>query len=287
MRRLLLSLVLFSALTAATRGQEPVALIDPDRPAGGWEFGDGPEFPGAKGKLELAAESFRNKPVLSLKGDFTEGGNYVQAWIALPKTGLGTLSFWVNSPAGSQRLPIRFIDAADRCHQINLRLNEKGGWQHLVLPLSTFFKSMGTSNALDIVVGYESWDAVADREKHNKPATPSPSLAILASRAMGTAQGTVLLSDVLYQPDADVDISVQKTIPLDELLQEGELDWEFNLGQEFRGAKGGLEVVPDQPEAGRYAMRLHADFTGGGAYVGVRRSFSRFDIQAMRAIRFK
>ncbi len=287
MKTFLMSLVLVSALTAATRGQQAVSLIDPDRPAGGWEFGNGPEFPGAKGSLELAAESFRDQPVLSLHGDFTEGGNYVQAWVALPKNGLGTLSIWVNSPAGSQRLPIRFIDAGERCHQINLRLNEKGGWQHLVLPLDDFFKKMGTSEALDIVTGYESWDAVADREKHNKPAVPSPSLAILASRAMGTLKGTLLFSDVSYHSETRTAVSIRKTIPLDEMLQEGELDWGFNLGQEFAGAKGGLDVVPDEPAPGRYAMRLHADFTGGGAYVGVRRSFSRFDVQAMHVIRFK
>ena len=71
------------------------------------------------------------------------------------------------------------------------------------------------------------------------------------------------------------------------MLQEGELDWGFNLGQEFAGAKGGLDLVRDQPEPGKHAMRLHADFTGGGAYVGVRKSFSRLDVQAMNVIRFR
>ena len=287
MRRLLLSFLPVLALAAAVRGQEPVALIDPNKPAGGWEFGDGPEFPGAKGKLELAAESFRDKPVLSLHGDFTKGGNYVQAWIALPKTEPGALSFWVNSPVGSKRLPIRFIDASDKCHQINLRLNEKGGWQRMVLPLHEFFKKMGTSEALDTVVGYQSWDAVADREKHNKPAKPNPSLAILASRAMGTETGTLLISDVVYEGAAQTAVSIKKTVPLDEMLRAGELDWGFNLGQEFPGAKGDLEVVADQPAAGQYAMRLHADFTGGGAYVGVRRKFDLLDVEAMNVLRLK
>lgn len=287
MRRFLLPFLMISFFAAPTFGREPVTLIDTSKPAGGWDFGNGPEFPGAQGRLELAAEPFRRKPVLSLHGDFTGGGNYVQAWVALPKTGLGTLSFWVNSPAGSKRLPIRFIDAGDKCHQINLRLNDKGGWQHLVLPLDVFFKKMGTSEALDVVVGYESWDAVADREKHNKPATPSPSLAILASRAMGTEKGTLLISDVVYEGAGQSAVSIKKTISLDEMLQAGELDWDFNLGQEFPGAKGGLDLVPDQPAAGRYAMRLHADFTGGGAYVGVRRKFDRLDVEAMNVIRLK
>ncbi|HUU89732.1 MAG TPA: hypothetical protein VM238_00830, partial [Phycisphaerae bacterium] len=130
------------ALAAPALGQEPVSLIDPGKPAGGWAFGNGPEFPGAKGELQLAAEPYRGKPVLSLHGDFTEGGNYVQAWVALPKTRVKALSFWVNSPAGSKRLPIRYTDAEDKVHQVNLKLNEKGGWQHIVFPVETFFKKM-------------------------------------------------------------------------------------------------------------------------------------------------
>jgi len=285
MRKFLLPLLLIPALTTTTRGGEPVSLIDPDKPAGGWEFGNGPEFPGARGKIELADEPFRGKPVLSIFGDFTGGGNYVQAWVALPETEPGTLSLWVNSPAGSKRLPIRFTDAEDKCHQINFRLNEKGGWQHLVLPLGEFFRKMGTSEALDTVVGYESWDAAADREKHHKRDQPSPNLAVLASRAMGTEKGTVLVSDVLYRASAEAAVAVEKTVPLDEMLQAGELDWGFNLGQEFPGAKGGLDLVSDQPSPGQYAMKLYADFTGGGAYVGVRRSFSRLDVETMNVLR--
>ena len=286
-RGLMLSALMVSAVAAAALGGQPVPLIDAAKPGGGWTFGNGPEFPGAQGKLELAAERFRGKPVLSLYGDFTKGGNYVQAWVALPKTPVDTLSFWVNSPAGSKRLPVRYTDAADKCHQINLKLNDKGGWQHIVLPIAKFFKTMGTPGALDIVVAYESWGGAQDRERHNKRAQPIPNLAILASRAMGTTQGTILVSDALFHPSGETAATVARTIPLDEMLQAGEMDWGFNLGQEFAGAKGGLELVRDLPMAGRNAMRLHADFTGGGAYVGVRRSLSHLEVKAVEAIRLR
>jgi len=286
-RRSMLSALVVSALAARALCGQPVPLIDAAKPGGGWTFGNGPEFPGAQGKLELAAERFRGKPVLSLYGDFTKGGNYVQAWVALPKTEVKALSFWVNSPAGSKRLPIRFTDAADKVHQINLKLNEKGGWQRIVLPIAKFFKTMGTPGALDIVVGYETWGGAQDRKKHHKPHQPCPNLAILASRAMGTTQGTILVSDVLFHPSAETAATVTRTIPLDEMLQAGEMDWGFNLGQEFAGAKGGLELVRDLPQAGRNAMRLHADFTGGGAYVGVRKSLSHLDVQKVEAIRLR
>ena len=287
MQRLILSVLMIPALAATAFCREPVSLIDPEKPAEGWEFGSGPEFPGAQGKLEVAAEPFRRKPVLSLHGDFTEGGNYVQASIALPKTRLDTLSFWVNSPAGSKRLPIRLMDAADQVHQLSLKLNEKGGWQHVVLPVEDFFKKMGTPEALDIVTRYETWDGVKDSQRHQKRHLSGPNLAILASRTMGVTKGTVLFSDVLFHPSDEEVTSITKTIRLDEMLQGGEIDWGFNLGQEFAGAKGGLDLVRDQPEAGKYAMRLHADFTGGGAYVGVRKSFSQLNVQAMNVIRMK
>ncbi|MFP4058248.1 MAG: hypothetical protein ACLF0G_15380 [Candidatus Brocadiia bacterium] len=287
MRRTCLVAATVLALAALARGAEPVPLIDPGKPAGGWTFGNGPEFPGARGELRLAEERFRGKPVLSLHGDFTKGGNYVQAWIALPKGPVEALSFWVNTPPGSKRLPIRFTDAEDTVHQVNLKLDERGGWQHMVFPVKDFFRKMAAGQALDMVAGYETWDGAKDRQKHDKPRQDVPNLAILASRAMGTTKGTIRISDVLCHPSPETTAAVRKTIRLDEMLQEGELDWGFNLGQEFPGAKGGLDLVRDQPEAGQNAMRLHADFTAGGAYVGVRKSLASLDVQAVTAIRMR
>ena len=264
-----------------------MALIDPAQPQGGWKFGNGPEFPGAQGELKLAGETFRGQPVLSLHGDFTKGGNYVQAGIVLPPEKIDTISFWVNSPAGSQRLPIRIQDEDNRVHQINIKLNEKGGWQYIVLPFARFLKTMGTPGALDTVASYESWDGQADSEKHHKDFTPGGNLWILASRAMGGEKGTLLISDVRFQAANAKQALIRKTIQLDEMLQASELDWGFNLGQEFAGAKGNLDLIENQPAAGKYAMRLHADFRDGGAYVGVRRKFAQLDVEAITAFRFK
>jgi hypothetical protein len=78
---------------------------------------------------------------------------------------------------------------------------------------------MGTPEALDIVAQYETWDGAKDRQKHQKRHQPSPNLAILASRAMGTTQGTILVSDVLFYPSTETTTSVTRTIPLDEMLR--------------------------------------------------------------------
>jgi len=202
LRSMPLSGVIALALAARALGQEPVVLIEPAKPAGGWRFDNGREFPGAKGTLAVASEQHQGKPVLALHGDFTEGGNYVQAWVALPKARIKALSFWVNSPAGSLRLPIRYTDETDKVHQVNLKLNDKGGWQHIAFPVDEFFRKMAAGTALDIVANYESWGGAADRQKHNKPRQDVPNLAILASRAMGTAKGTGLISDVLFHLNA-------------------------------------------------------------------------------------
>lgn len=282
LRKLILLVWIISVLAGTGICQQPIPLINGNEEKGGWEFGNGPEFPGARGKLELAAESYRDEPVLSLYGDFSKGGNYVQAAIGLPEIAIDTLSFWVNAPAGVSQLTVRLVDASEQCHQIKLKINEKGGWQQIVLPVEKFFKTMGTPSALDIAAQYEKWGGAND----GKWKQPGRLLVILCGRNMGT-RATVQVGDVLLRPGADKKTSVSKVIRLDEMLQAGQIDWGFNLGQEFAGAKGGLDLVRDQPQAQRFSMRLHADFTGGGAYVGVRKSFAPLDIQVMQVIRMK
>lgn len=279
------AMMLLAALAAAAIGQDPVSLIDSEKPLSGWNFGNGPEFPGAKGSLEVAGERFREKPVLRLAGDFAKGGNYVQAAVGLPEGTLDSLSFWLRAPAGAEQTVVRLIDAEGRCHQLRLKIDPKGGWQQVVVPVKRYFKTMGTPDAIELVTQYQSWDGVADAKKHDKRVPAGQEVIFLASRAAGIEQPVVLLGDIVAHMVDEADL--KKTIRLDEMLQAGELDWGFNLGQEFPGAKGGLELVADQPETGRSAMRLWADFTGGGAYVGVRKSYEALDIAALEVFRLK
>ncbi|MBN2475674.1 MAG: hypothetical protein JXB62_13765 [Pirellulales bacterium] len=281
---LLVSAWMVLTLAATPPAQQPLSLIDVDKAAGGWEFGNGPEFPGARGKLQTAAERFRDQPVLRLEGDFAAGGKYVQASIALPEVEVEAISFWVNVPAGSTQLPIRLIDSSDQCHQIRLKLNDRGGWQQVRLPVEEYFRKMGTPSALDIATAYEKWGGANDGKWHQ----PGRLLVIiLGPTGPAGTKASVLLSDVLLYPSTEKRTSIAKVVRLDEMLQAGEIDWGFNLGQEFPGAQGGLDLVRNQPASGSNAMRLHADFTGGGAYVGVRKSFSHLDVQAMNVIRMK
>jgi len=88
MRTLVLCMLMIPAMASTALCRQPVLLIDGNRDTGGLDFANGPEFPGARGKLEVATEQFRDKPVPSLHGDFTRGGKYVQASTALPDSPL-------------------------------------------------------------------------------------------------------------------------------------------------------------------------------------------------------
>lgn len=261
--------------------QETISLIEPEQPTKGWNMGLGLEFPGAKGKLVAADETFRESPVLSLQADFTGGGNYIDAQLKLPEQPIETLSFWVKIPAGLTSLPIRLIDGSGQCHQLRLKLNDRGEWQQVSLPVERFFRDMGTSAALDLITQYERWGGANDGRWHQ----PGRAMVILNSKGLGL-QGDVRFSRVELQP-APPTTEVVQTIRLDDVLQAGELDWDLNLGQEFPGARGGLEVVEVDQNPERLAMRFHADFRDGGAYVGMKRSFDTLDVRAIQKIHLR
>jgi hypothetical protein len=282
MRTLILQMLMISVQATTTLCQQPMSLIEGNRNTGGWGFANGAEFLGARGELKVAVERFRDKPVLSLRGDFTKGGKYVQASVALPDIEIDTLSFWIKAPSGARQVTVRLVDGSEQCHQIRLRINEKGGWQQMVLPVEELFKTMGTPSAPDIAVQYEKWGGSNDGKWHQ----PGRMFVILCTENMGK-EPTVLISDVLFHPSDEKTTLVNQQFRLDEMLRAGEIDWDFNLGQEFAGAKGGLDLLRNQPQAGENSMRLHADFTEGGAYVGVMKSFSELDVKAVESIHLK
>ncbi|HOF18935.1 MAG TPA: hypothetical protein PK082_08490, partial [Phycisphaerae bacterium] len=75
-------------------------------------------------------------------------------------------------------------------------------------------------------------------------------------------------------------------VRLDELL-EGQTDWNLSLGQEFRGAKGALDVVADQPETGQSCLKLHGDFSAGGRYVEAQKDLRALGAEDLVSIRFR
>jgi hypothetical protein len=126
---------------------------------------------------------------------------------------------------------------------------------------------------LDLAASYEKWGGANDGRWHQ----PGRLLVVLCPRDYGETVD-VLLSDVVLHPPRPT-LKIAETVALDELKQ-GVLDWDFNLGQEFKGASGGLVLVPGEP-----VMHVSADFTAGGEYVGVRKSFEKLNLPMTKVIR--
>ena len=237
---------------------EVVALIDAEQPAAGWSFDNGREFPGAKGGLVVdAAVEAQRRPALRLDGDFTGGGNYVQAGRNLPGGDVDSLAFWLKAPEGLEQLTLRLVDGSGQCHQFNLRTEPHGRWQRIRFPVAAYFAKAGTSAAVELVKRYEGWGGAKDGKWHD----PAKALYILAGRtAFGEArQGSIWISQVeVGTPEAGG--SYAESFDAAETLPAG---WRAT------GPAGAVAVVADAPFEGARALRLQRAETQLGEAVAV------------------
>ena len=109
---------------------EVVSLFDPEAKTLGWGFDNGREFPGATGGLTV--ETLDGAKVLKLVGDFTKGGNYVQAGRGLADVPIASFSLRLKD-AGCDALKFRIVDAAGQCHQIAYRIGRSADWRTVVV----------------------------------------------------------------------------------------------------------------------------------------------------------
>ncbi len=267
-------------LSIVIQGQS-VPLIDAKKERGGWTFDNGREFPGATGELNVAEQTFQDQPVLHLKGNFTKGGNYVQAATSLPEAPIEQISFWIKVASGANSVPIRLIDGTKQCHQLRLKLNDKGGWQKVTIPVEEYFEKMGTADAIDLATQYQYWSGAKDARWHQ----PGNLFVVICGKGLGL-EPKIQLSQVEFTPAAPK-VDVLHTARLDDLVPHGETSWAFNPGSEYKGAKGSLEVVQAEGAQDGLALRLKGDFTEGGAYVGMRKAFSFRQVKELKAIRMQ
>ncbi len=141
-------------LGPAAVAQPMVSLMTP---TGAWSFDNGSEFPGATGGLTVEARTGRDgKDSLKLVGNFSRGGNYVQAGRAIGNVDVRELSMWVRTP-DVDRFTIRLNDASGQTHQIDIKIEARADWQRIDFPLERFFARRGQSDAVTVVAKYESW----------------------------------------------------------------------------------------------------------------------------------
>lgn len=274
----LLSLLLIQSPQA--KAAEEISLIEKDSPTSGWRFDNGQEFPGAKGGIfaDNTVEA-QYRPAIRLDGDFTGGGNYVQVGRDLPVADLEALSLWIKAPVGMEQMTMRVIDGTGQCHQFNLKTESHGKWQRILFPVAQYFEKAGTSSAVELVKRYEGWSGAKDGKWHN----PAKALYILMGRnAFGEGlKGSLWIANARLQT-ATPKTMLTKEVRLDDILREGELDWGFNDGREFPGAKGGVTLVKNATPDGENAVLVQGDFTGGGVYISTEHSLSGLDVKAIR-----
>lgn len=270
--------ILFSSMLWA---QENVFLLKDADSAEMWTSYNGQEFPGATVKIGVDEQAkHNNSPSLRIDGDFTKGGNYVEASVPIDAD-IGTLSFWIKYP-GREQLTIRLIDGTKQCHQINLKIAKSDDWQHVTFPVAQFFAKRGQPDAVQGVNKYESWGGAADGKWH----APAASFHVLIGKTDEQKTPSLWLSDVTVSTQAAMTGSAAVTLPMEEVV-EGEPGWNLSLGEEFKGAKGTLTVEKDQPDAGKSALKLSADFTGGGAYVETGKDLKPLGLLDLSAVKLR
>jgi len=271
---------------SSTHAAETVKLLDPEAEQLGWDFGNGPEFPGATGSLTV--ERAGDQPEALLKGDFTEGGNYVQMARPLDDLNIHTLRFDYQS-LGADSLTMRIIDASGQCHQLRLNVKDTDGWQTVMFPLQKFFENKGKPGMVTSVAKYENWGGANDSKWHG----PAKLLVLLAGRSGEHQTRTIKVRNVeaiLTTDQADAPQGTQTMLVQGWVSLAGEEtrgDWRLNLGQEFPGTKGNVEFIENLDDADLTIMRLTGDFTDGGAYVDANRGMKWMGIDAIDALRFK
>ncbi len=253
-------------------------------PTGAWSFDNGSEFPGATGGLTVEPRTGRDgKDRLKLVGNFTKGGNYVQAGRAIDKVDIRELSMWVRTP-DVDRFTIRLNDASGQTHQIDIKTEARADWQRVVFPLEQFFARRGQSDAVTVVAKYESWGGAKDGQWHG----PATAIYFLLGHPGDKGIHTLELGEiaVLPRPAEVAGAEVKSVIRLDDIA-EGEHDWRFSRGEEFAGAQGSLTAVPDRSTPRQASLKLAGDFRRGGVYVAAIKDLKDLGAKDVAAIRMR
>lgn len=220
-----------------------------------WIFANGAEFAGAKGRMRLEGgkEAKVGQGCLRLDGDFTAGGRYVQIARAFAGLPIQALSGWVRSENVSH-LGFRIVDSTDQVFQSRKKYQLSSKWQKLSITVEELTKS-------------EHWAGANDGVWHGPMKHISFALGNDALEKPGA--GTVWfdgLGAVLVAGSPKPVPLGAKVVELDD-GEHGVNGWGFVAGEEFPGAKGGIDAEKTGAKAGKGCLRLDADFSGGGSYV--------------------
>jgi hypothetical protein len=268
--RPLLATILVAATCWAGDAVQPIG--DFDLWHEDWVFGNGAEFAGAKGRaaLEGGKEAKVGAGALRLDADLSSGGRYVQISRKFDGLPLTALSGWVRGDNVSA-LGFRIVDSTGQMFQSRKKYPLSGKWQKLAITIEELTKS-------------EHWDGANDGVWHG----PAKVIAFtLGGDALekGTA-GTVWfdgLGATLAAGSPKPTATPAKGLVLD-TGEHGLNGWTFVAGEEFPGAKGGVDADKTGAKNGKACIRLDADFSGGGSYVAAHHNLAdqTLDVRELR-----
>ncbi|MBB3113343.1 hypothetical protein FHS18_005455 [Paenibacillus phyllosphaerae] len=156
----------------------------------GWAFGNGSEFPGAKGEFQVDhTEVYAGSGSGKLVGDFAGGGEYVSILKPLPSLDLDEFRLQVKSRELSA-LVLRVMDQTGQWHQQQLKLQDGGEWQTL------------TAESLDAGVNASHWGGANDGVWHG----PAQNVMLLLNRSAlkeGLTSGTVFFDQITALTDSE------------------------------------------------------------------------------------
>ncbi|WP_158560688.1 sugar-binding protein [Paenibacillus contaminans] len=229
-----------------------------------WSLGLGTEAPGAKGEyVRDASVSSSGTFSGKLHGDFSAGGKYVTIRKKFLPLDMQKLTFWVKT-ADAAWITLRIKDSSGQVHQQRITLASTANWQKVEI---TKFNGG---------LGYLYFSGANDGKWHG----PAQELEFLLEKS--GLNGGKSSGDVQFD---DITAAVPQQAPLWEApigSFENAFDiWKLGLGTDFPGAKG--EYVRDAStfKAGAYSGKLRGDFSGGGKYITLGRSFAPIDMQKL------
>lgn len=275
-------LCIATLLTAFSVRADSISLLDSANIAEGWRFDNGREFPGATGELAVdPGGGLYGEDCLKLIGDFTGGGGYVQAMRRFEPVEIESLSFQMKAE-GAERFTMRIGDESGQTHQIDIGVDPEADWQKIEFPLRRFFESRGTAEAVTNILRYQSWGGAGDGKWHGA----ATYVCFLLGNGGRNSVRTIWLQDLGLDlaPQPIEGAGVTQSVFLSETF-EGLHEWKFTNGPEFKGATGNLSVM--EAAEGGSVFELSGDFTEGGAYCGVSRSLSEFNVEDLAAIRMQ
>ncbi|WP_193726864.1 sugar-binding protein [Paenibacillus guangzhouensis] len=250
----------YTAYAVESLHDTPIGDFESDEEV--WNFSLGTEFPGAVGEFVRDSSVSKSGTYAGkLHGDFNVGGKYVGIGKNFSSIDMQKLEFWVKS-ADASAIVLRVTDATGQVHQQKIAITSIANWQKIEIA-----QFNGGTN-------YLHFNGANDGVWHG----PAKGIGILLEKAGligGKTSGDVWIdavSAIAPQQDPlwDAEIGTfEKAFDL----------WRMGLGTDFPGASGQYVRDTMEPKSGLYAGKLRGDFSAGGKYISLGKSFSPIDIQ--------